>query len=178
MTPESLTNRLHDIHGLDPVGIWPLALGWWLVLVAALLVVLLVFGIRRWRPDWQRFLPRYGWTRDASEELTALRARVADGDVKHLAAEFSELLRRIAIARCGRDRCAGLHGEPWLDWLARHDPAGFDWRTRGRLLLDVPFAPPGKLEHQPELYHLIDAARVWTTQPWACPVHQESRHGV
>ncbi|UCB54836.1 MAG: DUF4381 domain-containing protein, partial [Thiotrichales bacterium] len=102
MTPESLTNRLHDIHDLDPVGIWPLATGWWLILAAVLLVILLAVSIRRWRPDWQRFLPRYGWTREASEELAALRERVADGDVKRLAAEFSELLRRIAIARCGR----------------------------------------------------------------------------
>ena len=178
MTPESLTNRLHDIHELDPVGIWPLAAGWWLIIAALVLLVLLVIAVRRYRPDWQRFLPRYSWTREAERELTRLRERVAHADVKTLASELSELLRRIAIARCGRDRCAGLHGDSWLDWLADHDPEGFDWRSRGRVLLDLPYAPPGELDQQPELNHLIDAALVWTSQPWACPAGSETRRGV
>ena len=178
MTPESLTNRLHDIHELDPAGIWPLAAGWWLIIALGVLLVLLVLGIRRWRPDWQRYLPRYGWTREAEYELAVLRERVALGDVKALASELSELLRRIAIARCGRDRCAGLHGEPWLDWLADHDPDGFDWRSRGRLLLDLPYAPPGKVEQQPEMYQLIDAVQVWIAQPWACATGGNKRRGV
>ena len=178
MTPESLTNRLHDIHELDPVSVWPLAAGWWLIIALVVLAVLLIVSVRRWRPDWQRFLPRYGWTREAEQELARLRARVARGDIKALASELSELLRRIAIARCGRDSCAGLHGEPWLDWLADHDPDGFDWRSRGRLLLDLPYAPPGQFEQQPDLYHLIDAVQAWTAQPWACPAGETGRHGV
>lgn len=178
MTPDSLTNRLHDIHELDPVSIWPLATGWWLTLAAALIMVVLIIGLRRWRPDWQRFLPRYGWSRYASRELNALRARIGHGDVKTQAAHLSELMRRIAIARCGRERCAGLHGESWLAWLADHDPAGFDWRDRGRLLLELPYAPAGELGRQPELNQLIDAALVWTARPRECSRIQESDHGV
>ena len=178
MTPESLTNRLHDIQELDPVGVWPLAAGWWLVLALVVLAAALIIGVRRWRPDWQRYLPRYGWTKAATRELDALRDRVAAGDMKMLTAELSELLRRIAIARCGRDRCAGLHGESWLAWLTDHDPEGFDWSIHGQLLLDLPYAPPGALEHQRDLYPLIDAAMVWTTQPWACSVRREQRDGL
>lgn len=178
MTPESLTSRLHDIHDLDPVGIWPLAAGWWLVIVLGGCLVLLAVAIRRWRPDWQRYLPRYGWTHDAERELALLRERIGGDDVKMLASELSELLRRIAIARCGRDRCAGLHGDAWLDWLTDHDPAGFDWRSRGRMLLNLPYAPPGEPEQQPELHHLIDAVQVWTAQPWACTAGSGRRDGV
>jgi hypothetical protein len=178
VTPEKLANRLHDIHELDSVGIWPLATGWWLMLAGMVLLILLFIGLRRWRPDWQRYLPRYGWSRAAARELTVLREQVGHGDVKVLAARFSELLRRIAIARCGRDRCAGLNGESWLAWLADHDPDGFDWRARGRLLLELPYAPPGETGDKPELYKLIDAAMAWTTQPRACPLGQETGHGV
>ena len=178
MTPESLANRLYDIHQLDPVSIWPLATGWWLMLAGTTLLILLFIGLRRWRPDWRRYLPRYGWSRDAARELTALRDRVGGGDVKTLAARLSELLRRIAIARCGRNRCAGLHGEPWLAWLADHDPDGFDWRARGRLLLELPYAPPAELGDQPELINLIDAALAWTNQPRECPLGKEKGHGV
>jgi hypothetical protein len=178
VTPDSLANRLYDIHDLDPVGIWPLATGWWLILAGAALIVLLLMGLRRWRPDWRRYLPRYGWSRDAARELTALREKVGHADVKTLAAELSELLRRIAIARCGRDLCAGLHGDPWLAWLADHDPDGFDWRARGRLLLDIPYAPPDELDHHPDLHNLIDAALVWTTLPRQCSLRQETSRGV
>ena len=178
MTPERLANRLHDIHELDSVGIWPLATGWWLMLAGMVLLILLFIGLRRWRPDWQRYLPRYGWSRAAARELTVLREQVGHGDVKALAARLSELLRRIAIARCGRDRCAGLNGESWLAWLADHDPDGFDWRARGRLLLELPYAPPGETGDRPELYKLIDAALAWTTQPRACPLGQETGHGI
>ena len=178
MTPGSLANRLHDIHELDAVGIWPLATGWWLMLAGMVLLVLLVIGLRRWRPDWQRYLPRYGWSRDAARELTALRDQVGHGEVKVLASRLSELLRRIAIARCGRDLCAGLHGEPWLVWLADHDPDGFDWCARGRLLLDLPYAPPGEFGNQPEMQVLIDAALAWTTRPRECHPGQETSHGL
>lgn len=178
MTPASLTNRLHDIHELDPASVWPLATGWWLLLAGMVLLLLLYFSLRRWRPDWRRYLPRYGWSRQASRELTALRHQVTHGDIKTVAAELSELLRRIAIARCGRDHCAGLYGEPWLVWLADHDPAGFDWRERGRLLLDLPYAPPGEAGQPGELRRLIDAAQVWTTRPAECRLRQEAGHGI
>lgn len=180
MTPVSLTSRLHDIHELDPAGIWPLATGWWLLLAAAVLLALLIIGLRRlrWRPDWRRFMPRYGWSRDAARELISLRDQISHGDAKVLSARLSELLRRIAIARCGRDNCAGLHGDPWLAWLADHDPAGFDWRSRGRLLLDLPYAPPGEFDQQPEFRGLIDAALAWTAWPGDCPLGQETGHGI
>ena len=148
------------------------------MLAGMVLLILLFIGLRRWRPDWQRYLPRYGWSRAAARELTVLREQVGHGDVKALAARLSELLRRIAIARCGRDRCAGLNGESWLAWLADHDPDGFDWRARGRLLLELPYAPPGETGDRPELYKLIDAALAWTTQPRACPLGQETGHGI
>jgi len=178
VTPESLVNRLHDIHELDPVSAWPLATGWWLLLAFAALVVLLYLVMRRWRPDWRRYLPRYGWTRDAARELTELRDQVAHGEIKELADRFSELLRRIAIARCGREHCAGLHGEPWLAWLKDHDPEGFDWLDGGSLLLDLPYAPPGEQGYQREMRLLIDAAMVWTSRPGECLARQETADGV
>lgn len=165
MTPENLVNRLHDIHELDPVSIWPLAIGWWLLLASIATLVLLIIALRRWRPDWQRYLPRRGWSRNAAGELNRLRERVGRDDARTLSAELSELLRRIAIARYGRRHCAGLHGNAWLAWLTDHDPDGFDWREYGQLLLALPYAPPGETVETPRLQALIDAALVWTSMP-------------
>jgi hypothetical protein len=174
VTPESLVNRLHDIHELDPVSAWPLATGWWLLLATVAALVLLIIVLRRWRPDWQRYLPQRGWSRHAASELNRLRERVGRDDARTVSAELSELLRRIAIARCGRRHCAGLHGKAWLAWLAEHDPDGFDWRNHGQMLLALPYAPPGEPAEAPRLHTLIDAAMAWTTMPRTCQHTVES----
>jgi len=168
MTPDSLVNRLHDIQDIDPVSVWPLAPGWWLLIAAITGVVLLLIALRRWRPDWQRYLPRRGWSRHAAGQLNQLSARIGRDDIRTLSSELSELLRRIAIARCGRQHCAGLHGDSWLAWLSDHDPDGFDWREHGQILLSMPYAPPGEATEARRLQALIDAALAWTTLPQRC----------
>jgi hypothetical protein len=102
------------------------------------------------------------WRWDAARRLRDLRRRARRQDVKASASELSELLRRIAIARFGRAACAGISGKDWLAWLQEHDPQGFDWGDEGRLLLSLPYAPPGSDAADVEqLLVLIDAAQNW-----------------
>ena len=93
--------------------------------------------------------------------MRGLRKRAGTQDLKQTASELSELVRRIAMARLGRESCAGLTGESWLEWLAANDPKGFDWSDRGRVLLEAPYAPPGAQSHTQDLMALIDAAYEW-----------------
>ncbi len=143
--PPEILSQLRDIRGLDPVSWWPPALGWWLL---AGLILLLLYLAWRYRASLRLRIPpipvlRIGnWRWDAGRQLRDLRQRAAAQDPKRTAVELSELLRRVAMARLGREACAGLVGEAWLAWLAEQDPKGFDWRTRGRPLLDAPYAPP------------------------------------
>ncbi len=61
MTPDktqTLLNQLKDIHYPDPISVWPLALGWWIVIVVCLiLMIALAVGIRYYisgnRYRWQ-----------------------------------------------------------------------------------------------------------------------------
>ncbi len=172
---QEIANQLRDIRGLDPVSWWPPAPGWWLLAGSILLLLLLAW---RWRASLRLRIPpipvlRIGsWRWDAARQLRALRQRAPTQDPKLTAGDLSELLRRVAMARLGRDACAGLVGEDWLAWLADQDPHGFDWKTKGRLLLDAPYAPPaastarlaassGPLGSPPEWLELIDAAYQW-----------------
>ncbi len=144
---------LRDIRGLDPVGWWPPAIGWWMVAVLILILIALLIWV------WRRrhiFISHWRW--DALRQLKTLRYRCAAEDPKEIGRELSELLRRIAIARHGRRACAGLTGEEWLEWLSRDDPTGFDWKSKGRVLLTLPYAPPRAQQGRNELKGLIDAA--------------------
>lgn len=161
MDPQNLVERLRDIRGLDPIPWWPPGPGWWLVAIGLGLLTLLVL---KWRPvaTTKRELRLRSWQRSAMRQLRALRRRIGTAPAKELTGELSELLRRVAMARCGRESCAGLSGRAWLSWLRDHDPAGFDWTGHADVLIHAPYAPPGTAISDATLQRLIDAALVWT----------------
>jgi hypothetical protein len=161
VNPDLLAARLRDIHGLDQIPWWPLAPGWWLLAIGVV-VVLWLLGSRF--PHWRRTptARRLPWQRSAVRELRELRRRIGREDPKVVAGELSELLRRVAMARCGRESCAGLAGDDWLQWLKAHDPLGFDWTRHGTLLTRLPYAPPVADDKAPLLQNLVDAAMAWT----------------
>jgi hypothetical protein len=153
-----IVSQLRDIQGLDAIPWWPLATGWWLlgalVLVAIFMLISLIRSLLRY--------PAGSWRRHAWKQLRKLRQRASRTPAQQLAGDLSELLRRIAIARLGREQAAGLTGKRWLAWLEQHDPAGFDWTLHGRPLLTLPYAPSGATQDDgSQLLPLIDAALVW-----------------
>lgn len=151
MNPELV--GLRDIHGLDSVPWWPLAPGWWVLLLT---VVLLSYGLWLiWR--WWSF----DWRAEARLELNRLKQQLRTGDLKRTAGSLSELLRRIAIARTSRQQCAGLTGLAWLQWLRTHDPKGFDWEQHGRLLMELPYAPARSGIQAQRVSVLITATAAW-----------------
>ncbi len=155
--------QLRDIHGIDAVPWWPPAPGWWLILAAAVLLILIVW---KWRSTLRLRIPipgitRGDWRWDAARQLRALRRRAKKQPSKATAGELSELLRRVAMARIGRDACAGLTGTDWLEWLQANDPKGFRWQDEGGILLDLPYAPPDTESGGAELIRLIKAAHDW-----------------
>jgi hypothetical protein len=158
MNPELLA-QLRDIQGLDTIPWWPLASGWWLLGGLLLVVLYLLYTLVRNLFHY----PAGSWHRDAWKQLRRLKQQLPRLPAREVAGDLSELIRRIAVARFGREEAAALTGESWLEWLKMHDPAGFDWRTRGELLLTLPYAPPGDEQlSADQLRFLIDAALVWT----------------
>ena len=161
MTPEDLAARLRDIRDIDPVSPWPPGPGWWLL---ALTIAVIVIFLMRYRPHrliWQR-QPNGDWRKSATAELRALRIRANTEDPKQIAGELSELVRRVAMARCGREACAGLSGKRWLNWLQEHDPHNFDWPNKGGLLASALYAPQLPSDTETNLAELIDAALRWS----------------
>lgn len=149
-----MPGQLRDIRGLDAVSWWPPAPGWW---IGALLLLLTLIGLFLLIRHFIRYPPgSWRWeARVALRELWQQRNRQSQ---KESAARLSELLRRIAIARFGREKTASISGSEWLTWLAQSDPNGFDWSGRGGILLNLPYAPDNRQTNSDELDELILAA--------------------
>lgn len=107
--PEWLS-QLAPAHMPPPVGWWPLAPGWWGLL---LLLVGAIFGAWLWYRRPTRRLRRSGL-----RELSNIESAAAGDDATARALEH--LVRRYAVARYGRETVAGLSGSRWLDFAAAH----------------------------------------------------------
>lgn len=151
-----LMEQLHDIEGIDPSSYWPLALGWWLVmLIVLILTFLLAFFI------WRRLAYKRSWKSDALKQLHTLEKELTETTARETATALSEFMRRIAITRFSRDECAGLIGERWLEWLTAHDPRRFDWQKKGKALVDIPYAPQDRSPTSGEVKEILQAIKRW-----------------
>jgi len=150
---DKLLTQLYDIRDLDPISWWPLAPGWWVLIVLALLAAAAAY--------WRRWAYQRSWQGQTYRAFVALDRRLSRGDAQQIAGTLSELLRRVAMQSHSRAECAGLEGVDWLRWLTTKDPGGFDWAARGSLLIEAPYAPPGRTYSPQSVKILIDAAKRW-----------------
>ena len=132
MDPDQLP--LRDLHLPDPVGWWPPAPGWWLLL--ATLAMLLIWLAVVLRSRHRRGAAR----RHAVRALQRLERRsAADGDAVRLAIGVSALLRRAMLAYAPRAAVAGLTGAAWLEWLDSGLGEPLFTAGAGRALIDLPY---------------------------------------
>lgn len=115
--PASLDN-LRDIVVPEPVSWWPLAPGW-ILLTALVLVLSVLFGIRRWK-QWRA----NAYRRDALRMIEDANAP----------AEIATILKRTALAAYPRSKVASLTGDAWCDWLEEVGPAPIEPSARDSLV--------------------------------------------
>ena len=151
---------LRDLHLPDPIGWWPLAPGWWFV-------VLLAFGLlgyvawlahRRWRYNAAR--------RFALRELKRYEAEYLEHrDPVTLGKQLSALLRRAMLAYAPRGDVAGLTGEAWLQWLDTGMPLPYFHTEGGKSLLNLPYRDPDGDFSDVDIDALLSAVRMRFNTP-------------
>lgn len=156
MTPSS--DPLADLRGLhlppDP-GFWPLAPGWWVLLVA----VLVLGALAAWL--WRRRVQRPG-PNPALAEATRLPMRAMSLDDAALIAHCAALLRRVAVQQHG-PQVAGLAGTAWAQHLAAHAPdadSASDTHPHWQLLADSRYTAAPVV---PSRSRLIEACQAWVS---------------
>lgn len=125
-----LYEQLEPVEAPAPIAMVPQTEGWaWL---AAALLVLIVYLVRRWR---------------AWHKANAYRRAGLD-ELKHASddpAAIAVVLRRTALAGFPRDKVASLFGEGWLSFLDKTDrKAKFAGSAAGKTLITAPYreTPP------------------------------------
>jgi hypothetical protein len=110
MNPEQLLSQLQPLRAPDPVGFWPMAPVWWLLLIAAVLAttVAVVWLIRRYK--------RSAYRREGLAWLRELEARNAD------VYALSTALKTTALKVYPPETVAGLSGTDWPQFLRRSCP--------------------------------------------------------
>jgi len=151
---------LRDLHLPDPIGWWPLAPGWWVLIVLAM-VGLGWLLLMAWR-TWQFNAPR----RYAIQALAIVETEyLSHRDPVMLGQQLSELLRRGMLAYAPRHEVAGVTGEPWLAWLDRDMPVPYFHTEGGKSLLALPYRDPNGDFSDVDISALLAAVRMRLSTP-------------
>ena len=114
MNPQDPLAALKPLREPPAVDWWPLAPGWWLLLILCLcaLAALAFF--------WHRARQRNAYRRQALRRLAVLQARLAqDNNHAQYLSQVNALLKRVAIIAFPARELARLHGNDWLLFLNR-----------------------------------------------------------
>ncbi|MHC5110526.1 MAG: DUF4381 domain-containing protein [Planctomycetota bacterium] len=155
MDPASL-DLLHDIVVPPPVGWWPPAPGWYVILFTtlALLLVAVIWVVVRWRANAYR--------RTAIRELQTLQQDAQDKPPAEVINAVASLVKRVALAAYPRAEVASLSGPEWVAWLNQHGKDAVWCDDAASLLAESRFrnrscAPP---DHA-QCAALLEAAQTW-----------------
>ena len=156
LTPQNLD--LRDIHLPDPISWWPIAPGWWLVIVSLLLIIAVIFILRKIYLGKQL-------KRDVTSELENIKQQFHKTQNKsQLAKSLSILLRRASITYYPENNIAGLTGNNWLNYLDITNSNASSDRVfqsdTGEVLLSAPYLPDNSIQDY-DAQALIQLCESW-----------------
>lgn len=109
--------NLRDIHLPGDVSWWPLAPGWWAIIIVIL--ALSLWALYQWqkRKKHQQILV------EVRQELAHIQNQYHEHQSEQtLVLNYSELLRRLLMLHQGREETANLSGKDWFELLSQYLP--------------------------------------------------------
>ncbi|MEA3455153.1 MAG: DUF4381 domain-containing protein [Campylobacterota bacterium] len=134
---EASLDHLNDIIVPDAIGFFPLAPGWYMVLL--LLISLFFYG----SAQVYKYYKKSQYRREALEELSLYQANDKEQTIAMLL-----LAKRVGIAAYGRQEVANLSGDSWWDFMEEHSMAKVDTGMRqeiSALLYDAAYTMDNRL---------------------------------
>jgi len=104
--------QLRDIHMPDAPSIWPLAPGWWVLIVLALIVTYFLYKY------WKKQHKKKQLIALMQQQLTMIHDEFRVNKDKHkLAVAVSDLLKRFVRFVLKDSTATSLTGQQWIDYL-------------------------------------------------------------
>ena len=105
-------DQLKDIHLPQEVGLWPLAWGWWLLIVVIVMAVIagVIYLVKRHRKHQAK--------RQTVKALVALSE-----SSEHWPQQINSLLKRVAMVYFPTGSVEQLHSSNWVNFLLSQLPA-------------------------------------------------------
>ena len=155
MTKQDALSKLRDIHLPDPIGIWPLAPGWYILGILLFLSCFYgAFILHRY----------YRNTRARKKALFLLDSYQCEfsknNNPQRACSQIAELLKRVALVYFPRKEVAHLQGEKWLIFL-EDTSKNINFIALREELTIIPFR---KKVDSCDLAPLFMAARQWIKQ--------------
>ena len=105
---------IHDIHLPDAVSWWPLALGWWLLLLVIIACAMGIYYFIKYKKNKKAKL---AYKKSALKELNKLNSEYKTLSPIELLRDITLLLRRVTLSYLPRKEVASLMGEQWVKKL-------------------------------------------------------------
>lgn len=131
MDPETIP--LIDIHLPKDAGLWPLAPGWWVLLLAMIAFSIWLIVLLRKKAKLRKYQQMI------FSKLSNLEKNLKNKPSNETIGEINILLRRLAIAYFPRSEIASLTGADWLNFLDKSGSTKNFSRGAGRILIDAPY---------------------------------------
>lgn len=104
-----LLSQLKEVHPPEPIGWWPPAIGWWIVLALGLTlgIFIIVFTIKAIR--------QHRWQKMVSTQLALVsHSGGSEGDG---ITQLNRLLKQLLKVKHPTAKVASLHGDSWVNFL-------------------------------------------------------------
>lgn len=145
---------LKDIHIPGHVDWWPIAPGWWLVLL-----LIIFFSLLAYKKYRQKSVKAHSQM-VIDQALDVLTDLESCKDNKKIITEVSILLRRVSMSLYGRDNIAGLTGSEWLLFLDQQGKTTDFSQGAGEALLELPYRKKGQYDR----VELLAITKAWLIQ--------------
>ncbi|MBT8449789.1 MAG: DUF4381 domain-containing protein [Gammaproteobacteria bacterium] len=155
MTAGNPLANLRDIHLPEQISWWPIAPGWWLLIILSLITIIwLGYKLR------QRHQFRNTYRYCQAELATIDQIYQNTNDARAVLSEYSQLLRRLLILRLGRQHVASQTGKELLATLEEYALTEKLTEEHKALLIDGPYRKDLDITDYSEFKQAMDTTLV------------------
>ena len=137
---QELLKDLKDIHEPVAISAWPPAIGWWILPLAILLLIVIIFKVIRYkrRPNYKKI---------ALIDLKNIETNYQIQKNAHeTASELALLIRKAMVAKFGNQTVAGMIESEWLRKLDSVSNTELFSNGPGKILITAPYTKESKVD--------------------------------